>query len=144
MGRISSCAAALAFFVSAAAGAHHSVAAEFDISLQGELRGVITHVWFTNPHVRYRLEVARDDGTVERWELQGGNVTNLRRMNWTRESLRVGDVVTVHGDLGRDGAKKLWSARDDAIDLTEQAPCDPDSHYRDLTRSGRLEAHFEQ
>ncbi len=94
------CAAGIVF-------AHHSVAAEFDRTQIGELRGEITQVWFTNPHVRYRLSVTDENGAGEDWELQGGNVTNLLRMNWTADSLRVGDRVTVTGELGRDGARKL-------------------------------------
>jgi hypothetical protein len=87
--------------------AHHSVAAEFDTTLQGELAGEITQVWFTNPHIRYRLTITRPDGSTEDWELQAGNVTNLRRQGWVADSIKVGDQVTVSGDFGRDGAKKL-------------------------------------
>ena len=86
---------------------HHSVAAEFDTSKQGELEGEITRVWFTNPHIRYRLTVHNEDGSTEDWELQAGNVTNLRRQGWLEDSIQVGDRVTVAGDFGRDGAKKL-------------------------------------
>ena len=87
--------------------AHHSVAAEFDPGLQGELEGEITQVWYTNPHIRYRLEVASDTGEREAWELQAGNVTTLRRADWFEDTLQVGDRITVYGDLGRRGAKKL-------------------------------------
>jgi hypothetical protein len=87
--------------------AHHSVAAEFDTALQGEMQGEITEVWFSNPHVRYRLTIRNEDGTTEDWELQAGNVTNLLRIDWNADSLRVGDRVTVSGDFGRAGAKKL-------------------------------------
>ena len=86
---------------------HHSVAAEFDRDNQGELEGEITRVWFTNPHVRYQLTVTNDDGSTEDWELQGGNVTNLRAQGWLENSIVVGDRVTVNGSLGRRGAKKL-------------------------------------
>jgi hypothetical protein len=89
------------------ASAHHSVAAEFDTSLQGKLEGEITQVWFTNPHIRYQLTVTNKDGSTENWELQGGNTTNLRRQNWTAESIKVGDHVTASGDFGRGGAHKL-------------------------------------
>jgi hypothetical protein len=34
------------------------------------------------------------------------------------------------------------SARDDDLDIGEQASCDPDSYYRDLRELGRLDAHF--
>lgn len=98
---------ALAFFVSPASLAHHSVAAEFDTSLQGELHGRITQVWYVNPHIRYQLEVTAQDGSTELWELQAGNVTSLRRASWFDDTLQVGDNITAYGDLGRRGAKKL-------------------------------------
>ena len=106
-GAVAAIAIAFGVLGAAPAAGHHSVAAEFDTSLQGELAGEITRVWFTNPHIRYRLTVVSDDGTTEDWELQAGNVTSLRRQGWTEESIRAGDRVTVNGDLGRDGAKKL-------------------------------------
>ena len=86
---------------------HHSVAAEFDTSNQGELEGEVTRVWFTNPHVRYQLTVTNDDGSTEDWELQAGNVTTLRGQGWLEDSIEVGDRVTVSGSLGRGGARKL-------------------------------------
>ncbi|HEY7671182.1 MAG TPA: DUF6152 family protein [Gammaproteobacteria bacterium] len=104
---LSGVAAFAAVMAAAPAAAHHSVAAEFDTSLQGELEGDITQVWFTNPHVRYRLTVPKSDGTTEDWELQAGNVTTLLRQNWSADSLKVGDHITVAGDLGRAGAKKV-------------------------------------
>ena len=88
-----------ALFLAPAASAHHSVAAEFDTSQQAKLEGEIAQVWFTNPHVRYRLTVTNADGAREDWELQGGNVTNLLRQNWTADSLRVGDRVTASGSV---------------------------------------------
>jgi hypothetical protein len=38
--------------------------------------------------------------------------------------------------------RQRFAARGDNLDLTEQAPCDPDSYYRDLEASGRLEEHL--
>jgi hypothetical protein len=38
--------------------------------------------------------------------------------------------------------RRRFSARGDNLALTEQAPCDPDSYYRDLASSGRLDEHF--
>jgi hypothetical protein len=104
--RLGTLSAALALQGAPAFG-HHSVAAEFDTSNQGELEGEITRVWFTNPHVRYQLTVTNDDGTTEDWELQAGNVTTLRGQGWLEDSIEVGDRVTVAGSLGRGGAKKI-------------------------------------
>jgi len=90
------------------AQAHHSFAAEFDSETTGELTGVITQVRFTNPHVRYRADVTMPDGSVEDWELQTSSVTSLRGQGWVRDTVKVGDTVTVSGQLGRGGSKKLF------------------------------------
>lgn len=106
MRRLIACGIAAAL-ASVPAAAHHSVAAEFDTSLQGELEGEITRVWFTNPHIRYQLTVTAEDGSSEDWELQAGNITTLARQDWTADSIEVGDRLSVTGDFGRSGAKKL-------------------------------------
>lgn len=106
-GMVLAAAAACSILAARPASGHHSVAAEFDTSRQGELAGEITRVWFTNPHIRYRLTITNDDGSTEDWELQAGNVTGLRAQGWLEDSIRVGDRVTVAGDFGRGGARKL-------------------------------------
>lgn len=88
--------------------AHHSFSAEFDASQSGTLSGVITEVRFSNPHVRYRVDVKQADGSVENWEIQAGSVTSLRPQGWLADSIEVGDTVSVQGELGRDGAKKIF------------------------------------
>jgi hypothetical protein len=88
--------------------AHHSFAAEFDADLPGELTGVVTQVRFSNPHVRYRVDVTMPDGSVEDWELQSSSVTSLRSQNWTADTVKVGDTIKVSGQLGRGGSKKLF------------------------------------
>jgi hypothetical protein len=90
------------------AHAHHSFAAEFDAATQAELDGEITRVWFNNPHVRYRLTVRGADGAVQEWELQAASVTALQQLGWTAKTLQPGDRVKVSGQLGRNGAKKLF------------------------------------
>jgi hypothetical protein len=90
------------------AAAHHSFAAEFDADKTAELAGKITQVWWSNPHVRYRLEVTGEGGATEDWELQALNITGLQRLGWTQQTIQVGDELTVSGQLGRDGAKKLF------------------------------------
>ena len=87
--------------------AHHSFSAEFG-NEPGELSGVITAVRFSNPHVRYQMDVQRDDGTVESWELQASSVTALRPQGWDRDTVEVGDSVRVQGELGRNDARKLF------------------------------------
>jgi hypothetical protein len=90
------------------ARAHHSFAAEFDAQAKGKLAGTVTRVFFSNPHVRYRIEVAGEDGAGEEWELQLGSVTALRGVGFGPETLAVGDRVVAEGELGRNGTKKMY------------------------------------
>jgi len=90
------------------AAAHHSFSAEFDASKTAELEGTITQVWWNNPHVRYRLEVAVAGGGTEAWELQASSITALQGLGWSATTLKAGDELKVSGQVGRDGAKKLY------------------------------------
>ncbi|HEY5665643.1 MAG TPA: DUF6152 family protein [Gammaproteobacteria bacterium] len=90
--------------------AHHAFASEFDGSLDGEVEGIVTRVWWANPHIRYDVDVTLEDGTVEQWSLHPpGNLPTYRRENWTPQTLAAGDHVVATGNLGRDGATKLYA-----------------------------------
>jgi hypothetical protein len=99
--------AAAACIAAAAAHAHHSFAAEFLEDQTGTIEGVVTEVWFRNPHVRYYVEVTLEDGSSEAWDVRTSSPTQLSRRGWTRDTIKEGDTVTVHGHLGRDGRKLL-------------------------------------
>ena len=87
--------------------AHHSFTAEFTAEETATLTGVVTQVWFRNPHVRYLFTVTDEDGTEESWDARGSPVVWLARKGWTRDTIKVGDTVTFYGFLGRDGRKML-------------------------------------
>jgi hypothetical protein len=99
--------AATACLMAAAAQAHHSFAAEFLEDQTGTIEGVITEVWFRNPHVRYYVEVTLEDGSKEAWDVRTSSPTQLSRRGWTQHTIKEGDQVKVHGHLGRDGRKLL-------------------------------------
>ncbi len=88
--------------------AHHSFAAEFDANLNGKFTGVVTEVRFSNPHVRYRMDVKMPNGKTESWEIQAGSVTSIRPQGWLADTIKVGDTISVEGQLGRDNAKKVY------------------------------------
>lgn len=89
--------------------AHHAFATEFQ-DAESEMRGVVTKVWWTNPHIRYDLDVTLPDGTVEKWSLHPpGNLPTYRRENWTRDTVQEGFTVFASGNLGRNGTKKLYA-----------------------------------
>jgi hypothetical protein len=96
---------------SGAAGAHHSFAAEFNINAPVLLTGVVTEVEFINPHSWIHIDVATEDGTVERWSIEGGTPNTLFRSGINRQTLAIGTEVTVDGYRARDGSNKA-SGRD--------------------------------
>ena len=55
---------ALGVVAAAPAIAHHSFAAEFDASKSVSMKGYVTKVEWTNPHVWFYIDVKKTDGTV--------------------------------------------------------------------------------
>ena len=94
-----------------AADAHHSFAAEFDITKPVTLTGKVTKIEWTNPHAFVFIDVQdKQTGTVTNWEIEMGSPNGLTRLGWTRTLLKTGDEVTVEGSLGRNKAN-LANAR---------------------------------
>lgn len=85
--------------------AHHSFSAEYDRSQPIQLKGTVTKVEWMNPHARFYLDVKDDaSGKVTNWEFELGSPNGLMRQGWTRNSLKVGDVVEVKGSRAKDGS----------------------------------------
>jgi hypothetical protein len=98
---------AVALAVAAGAAAHHSFSAEFEPDKTAELSGKISQVWWNNPHIRYRIDVVRE-GVAEQWELQAASITAMQQLGWNQGTIKVGDELKVSGQVGRNGAKKLY------------------------------------
>ena len=86
--------------------AHHAWSAEYDSSIEKELIGVVTKVEWTNPHVRFYVDVEGADGEVTNWDLELQSLNTLTRNGWTRHALSVGDQVIVNAYLARDGSNR--------------------------------------
>lgn len=80
--------------------AHHSAAA-FDSTKEVTVTGTITEYSFRNPHVYMTLEVKKDDGSVVETEVEAGAGSVISPLGFTRDSVKVGDVVNIVGNPGR-------------------------------------------
>lgn len=86
--------------------AHHSFAAEFDADSPIELTGVVTKIEWMNPHTYFYIDVEAENGDYENWALEMGSPNGLMRRGWTRNSMQVGDEVSVVGTRAKDGSFK--------------------------------------
>lgn len=90
---------------------HHSVSAEFDVHNQNTYAGVVTKVEWSNPHIYFYVDVKDASQKVTNWAFEGAGPNTLARLGWLRDSLKVGDRVTVLAYPARDGAY-VGSARE--------------------------------
>jgi hypothetical protein len=103
---------AIAAFAAQEGSAHHAFAAEFDAKSPIELRGTIAKVELINPHSWIHLDVKKDDGTVERWMIEGGPPNALFRRGITVKSLPIGAEIVVQGFRARDKSLLRANGRD--------------------------------
>ena len=90
---------------------HHSFDAEFDRNKPVTLKGSVTRVDWGNPHIWVFMDVKDDTGKVSNWGVEGGAPNALFRNGWRKDSLKVGDIVTVEGFRGRDGSQRANANR---------------------------------
>jgi hypothetical protein len=99
---------ALAALHAPAGEAHHSFAAEFSYEESGTITGEVVEVLFVNPHARYFVAIDGDGGAEVLWDAQTRSPNALLPTGWNKDTVRVGERVTIEGNLGRDGAPKIW------------------------------------
>ena len=88
------------------AWAHHAFGTEFDALKPVTKRGIVTKIDWANPHAYFYIDVAGKKGDIENWAMELGSPNGLMRRGWTRDSMKIGDVVTVSGWRAKDGAPK--------------------------------------
>jgi hypothetical protein len=95
---------AMAIAASWPAWAHHSFAM-YDRTKKSTVKGTVKTFQWTNPHVILWLVVQPDGGgAAQEWSIETTSPGVLTRAGWTRQSVKVGDRVSVEFDPLRDGS----------------------------------------
>jgi hypothetical protein len=96
--------AAGVWLMATAALAHHSYTAEFDVEKPVKMTGVLTRLEWTNPHIWLYLDVKDDAGKVTNWGFSASPPGMLTRRGITKNSLKLGEVLTISGHRAKDGS----------------------------------------
>ena len=105
------------------AAAHHSNAM-YEESRTVTLRGVVTELRWTNPHVTLTMKTDAgkgDEGSL--WVLESTSPGNLSRVGWTRTSVKTNDRVEVLVSPLRDGAHGGRCRMIELIASKQMLPC---------------------
>ncbi len=73
--------------------AHHSFSTEYDGTKTFSVKGTVSKVEWTNPHVRFYVDVTDAAGKVMTWNMELASPSALARNGWTSRTLKVGDEV---------------------------------------------------
>ena len=87
------------------AGAHHAFSAQYDSEQPITLEGVVVKIDWLNPHAYFYIDVEDEaTGEISSWAAELTSPVGLMRRGWTRNSMKIGDMVIVDGILARDGS----------------------------------------
>ena len=90
------------------AGAHHSVAGQFDVHKTVTLSGVVSTVHWVNPHIYIELDVKQPTDKAATWRLEGVPVGMARKAGLSMAMLKGrGETVTIVAHPARDGTPNL-------------------------------------
>src|SRR5579871_2720114 len=87
----------LCILLAASAWAQLPYSATYDTARQVKLKGPVTQIEWVNPRAFVFLNVTDVTGIVTNWAVEIGNPLELERDGWKRQTLHIGDVVTVDG-----------------------------------------------
>lgn len=100
-------AAALAAALGAGPALAHHSSSRFDSSQTVDFDAVVKGVRWANPHVYLTVEQTTDAGETIEWEVETVGPSALRRLGWERETVSVGDQVSLRGSPARSGDHSL-------------------------------------
>ncbi|MGI9205680.1 MAG: DUF6152 family protein [Woeseiaceae bacterium] len=104
---LSACLLLASMIVATPTAAHHSFATHYDATNVVEISGKLSRVRMRSPHSFFEVDVVTEGGATETWEVEAHAVPILRRLGINRDTLKVGDEVTITGPRSRRPEKLL-------------------------------------
>jgi hypothetical protein len=83
------------------ASAHHNASAKYDREKPIQLTGKVTRVEWKNPHIYFFVDVTDASGKTINYAIENGSVNGFFRSGVKRDSLKIGDTISVSGFLAR-------------------------------------------
>ena len=94
------------FALSGPALAHHGTAV-YDANRHVSVQGMVTRFEFSNPHAVLAVSVRSANGNVVEWEGEMTSPNHLQRTGWTKNTLKIGDQVTLSGTPSKSGSNTM-------------------------------------
>ena len=122
---------AVALLAGTAAYAHHSYGATYDVTKEVKLEGKLVQFVFRNPHSFVHVQAPDQNGVEQRWAVEWSGTAQLGNAGVKRETLRVGDEITVVGRPSRvPGEYRLLMVRSSDLSDSSQLPTSQASSSR--------------
>ena len=115
--------------------AHHPFSAEYDANKPVTLTGTVTKVDWSNPHAYIHMDVKGQDGKMANWTMELGNPKKLQDAGWKKDSVKMGDQVTVEGWQARDGSNR---ANANTVTMPDGKKLAAGSSYNDSKKEKRI------
>jgi len=87
--------------------AHHSFAAQYDSNKPIKFTGKVTKVEWLNPHIYVYVDAKDNSGKNVNYAVEGGAPNGLFRQGWRKDTLKIGDTLSVEGVLAKDGSNTV-------------------------------------
>jgi hypothetical protein len=88
--------------------AHHSFSAEYDTNKSVTMTGKFVKMEWTNPHSALFFTVTDENGKEVQWRAETPPPNAMVRAGVRPNMLHPGDIITLSGNLAKDGSNLMW------------------------------------
>jgi len=85
---------------------HHSFA-KYDATKSITITGTVTKVEWLNPHIYVYVDVKDSTGKDVNYAVEGGAPNGLFRQGWRKDTLKIGDTISIEGSMAKDGSNTV-------------------------------------